>query len=56
MRYEIIWKKCKKCGKEWARLTPRGNCPECEPEYFEFPKQKTKINTEVNDYFKGGGI
>ena len=54
MRHEMVWKKCKKCQKEWARLTPKGFCPECEPEYFEFLKPVKPLKNEVENYFKGG--
>ena len=39
---EPFWKKCKKCGLEWSKLTPNGECPDCNPDYLEVSKPKEK--------------
>lgn len=56
-----LWKKCSRCGEEWSKLTPTGECPVCNPDYMNPPRladkptEKTSFkselgaNTEIGD-------
>jgi len=51
-----VWKKCSRCGEDWSKLTPTGECPTCNPEHLT-PKHKIEkpgANGDVSSQMGGG--
>jgi DNA-directed RNA polymerase subunit RPC12/RpoP len=42
---------CSKCKKQWSKLTPKGQCPDCDPEHL-VPKNKIEKPAETSSFKK----
>ncbi len=49
----LSWKKCITCGQEWDKLTPNGECPNCNPDYLD-PFKVKKESSRTTRRSDGG--